>query len=156
MTLAVAWATGFGQPEVVRYVLCGDEPRVVLWQVSTQPISGQVGDASVDRTEVRITVRSPDLSQADFQWIRTVVRQAWTLRDGAPLLRFEDEDAILRRLLIELGDDGHRRRRGFWPDLLARWKEEVEDAGATVGQLKMKEQRLQKKLRQLNMGEATP
>ena len=33
--------------------------------------------------------------------------------------------------------------------ILARWKEEVDDADATVGQLKMREQRLQKKLSQL-------
>ena len=155
LTVAVSRATGFGEPDVVRYVLCGEEPRllpVVAWPLT---ISGRVGDSRVDRVEVTLTVRSPDLSQADLQWIRTFVRQAWTLSDGDPPLRFEDEDEILRRLLIELGDDGGRRRRGFWPDLLARWNEEVKDGEATVPQLKMREQRLQKKLRQLK-GETTP
>ena len=149
LTLEVSRATNFREPVVVRYVLCGKEPVPHRVVARSHQFSHRVGDARVDRVEVTLTVRSPDLSQADFQWIRTFVRQAWGARDGAPLLRFEGEDTILRRLLIELGDDGKRRRRGFWQDLLARWKEEVEDADATVPQLKMREQRLQKKLRQL-------
>ena len=148
-TRAVWQATGFSAHEVVMYVLCGDEPVPQGVVAHHYGISSPVGDARVGRVEVSLRIRSPDLSQADFQWIRTFVRHAWTPPDGAPLLRFEDEDSILRRLLIELGDDGDRRRRGFWPDLLARWKEEVEDDDATVAQLKMRDQRLQKKLIQL-------
>ena len=148
LTRAVSEATGFGLRDVVMYVLCGDEPVPQAVVAHCYGISSPVGDARVNRVEVSLRIRSPDLSQADFQWIRAFVRHAWTPPYGA-LLRFEDEDAILRRLLIELGDDGDRRRRGFWPDLLARWKEEVEDPDATVPQLKMRDQRLQRKLSQL-------
>ena len=156
LTIEASRATGFQQLDVVKYVLCGEEPRVVRVVGQSRRISVRVDDSRVDRAEVTLTIQSPDLSKTDLQEIRTFVRKAWIPPDGGPPLRFEDEDEILRRLLIELGDDGSRRRHGFWPDLLSRWKEEVEDADATVGQLKMREQRLQKKLRQLNMREATP
>ena len=149
LTLVVARATGFTEPEVVRYVLCGEEPHFVRMAASSRETSRRVGDSHVNRVDVTIMVRSPDLSQADLQWIRTFVRHAWVPRGGGPPLRFEDEDEILRRLLNEFGDAGGRRPRGFWPNLLARWKEEVKDADTTVGQLKMREQRLQKKLSQV-------
>ena len=156
LTLAVARATGFQEPDVVRHVLCGEEPPLHRAIGQYGGLVGRVGDARIDRAEVKLTILAPDLSQADLQKIRAFVRKAWTPRGGDPPLRFEDEDKILRTLIIELGGGGRRRRkRGFWPDLLARWKEEVEDPEATVAQLKMREQRLQRKLRQLR-GETTP
>ena len=101
------------------------------------------------------SIDASPVKKGTFNFRRIYTKVAKTAISRAAPLRFEDEDEILRRLLIELGDDGGRRRRGFWPDLLARWNEEVEDAEATVPQLKMREQRLQKKLRQLQ-GETTP
>ena len=153
LTLAVALATGFLEPDVVRYVLCGEKPRFTRVLGEHRGVVGRVGDARIDRAEVKLTIMSPDLSKSDLQRIRAFVRSAWTPRGDDPPLRFENEDGVLRRLLIELGGVGGRRRRGFWTDLLARWKEEVGDA--TVAQLKMREQRLQKKLMQIK-GETTP
>lgn len=156
LTRTIARATGFREPDVVLYVLCGEPPTLPRIVARSKGRRRSVGDGVVDRAEVNATVLAPDITLEDLEELRAFIRSAWTRKDGGPPPTFVRWERNLLRMMREEGAaDRERQPRGFWSDILERWNEAYPDDALTPSSLRKRWSRLQEKRDQLGLGGGT-
>ena len=148
LTRQIAKGTGFPQPDIVKYILCGEVPRLDRLTASSRAGATIIGHARTDRAEVTATFYSPDIRLKDLKKLLAFVREVW----NSPR-EISDDDDILWRLVEREGDPWRRRQpRNSWPKIVRAWNEET-GRETSVTQLRMRWSRISKKLDQLKVRE---
>ncbi|MDQ3556751.1 MAG: hypothetical protein M3409_08230 [Gemmatimonadota bacterium] len=129
----IAEATGFSQPGVMGYILCGIPPLLPRLRFSRRRQGrGLPTGGGLLREWLVIEVETFSPSEAE---LRSILRE---VRESQPE---KPEDEALRRLVKECGGVPDAAPRRFWEGIFARWT----DAGlpsASPGALRMRFRRL--------------
>ncbi|MBA4157652.1 MAG: hypothetical protein H0X65_09275 [Gemmatimonadetes bacterium] len=114
--VAIAEATGFSQPGVMGYILCGIPPLLPRLRFNRRRHGHNLptgGGLLRERLVIELETFSP--SEAELRAIMRAVRESQPEKP---------EDEALRRIVAACGGVPDPAHRGFWEGIFARWTEE--------------------------------
>jgi hypothetical protein len=109
----LADATGFTPVSAVAYLLTGIPP--LLASVNIDLSTAYSGDFDIFRQTATVTLRTPDITDAQWRAVRRSIRRAWHPEKKKPV---PQRDTQLRDLMQRYGgvpkDRGHGEQKAFW------------------------------------------
>lgn len=118
--------TGFREPDMVRYILCGTRPSLAAIAIRLEPLGGDLLDGTkISRDQVLIELRTPDLGRERTERLIALIGEQWRRsRTAVPVGQLKSEDGILYEIIADLGGvDREKQPYRFWTEVARRWEE---------------------------------